>query len=275
MRGGDSPLCVNISARPIAGRLFKGLPVWPMRRGLICMRRSKAGGGARRAAEWECRRAPAPPRGCGKVAVRRPRHCVWGRAGVGRRRGRAAASADPACGGGRPAAARPSRLFRKPTVIEVRRGALPPVLRGGFFSAPLPASPRRSPVACQGGGTPGACPLRLLLSVSSPVRKPCGADAARRRTPVPRRRASEELRASLPSPPPLGSAPLGRRAWKRTRGCSTAPAPPPLGSAAPQPRPAGGAASTGIGARAGVEAAVKCPLLPRLLPRLAVRQPFP
>lgn len=35
--GEDSRICVSISARPIAGRLFKGLLARPMRRGLICM----------------------------------------------------------------------------------------------------------------------------------------------------------------------------------------------------------------------------------------------
>lgn len=54
------PICVNISGRPIRGRLFKGLPARPMRRGVICMRR----------AGRECRGAPgaAPPRAAGRGA---------------------------------------------------------------------------------------------------------------------------------------------------------------------------------------------------------------
>lgn len=163
---------------------------------------------------------------------------------------RDAASADAACSVGSPPARRVgARLFRKPPL-------LPPL----FLLLPrrCPPGRRRAP-----------CPPRLLLSVSSPARRDGG-------RPVPRRLAGAE---GFPSPP---------RSSKRQ---GAVPLPWPCGGLGlPRlscpPRPAGGAASTGMAAAAGrgpavspspggFKAAFKCPLPTGLLQRLSVRRPFP
>lgn len=172
-------------------------------------RRRQGGNAAARRAR------PAP--GCGKVA---PSRRVRGCAGRGAHSAGAPTVlghrwvAAPRSPSGAPAVSarwsEPGRFASRCSPVSTRRSPSP--------SAAIPPPPQRCPLAsAQFGPVPargnaGACPPRLPLSVTSPVRKPRGAGAARRRAPECWRRSSEELSASRPAEAPRrgghGAAPL-------------------------------------------------------------------
>lgn len=181
-----------------------------MRRALICMRRRA--GRRRQGGNAAARRArPAP--GCGKVAPTRRAGAARGRGGTSAGAPRAAPArwSEPAC------------FASRCSPGSARRAASP--------LAAIPPPPQRCPLApAQLGPVPargdaGACPPRLPLSVTSPVRKPRGAGAARRRAPESWRLGSARLGGAE------GFRPPRRRAG---RGPGAAP---PAGAAAPRPTP--------------------------------------
>lgn len=262
------------------------------------MRRS---GVRRQGGNAAARHAGPRPAAAGRSLRAAPRSAAPLRAGPGRPRGRAGAGRCPALpppGHARPrlrrtrpavraapGTERQSPLLQKAGARRSNAWRAPPARRGDVsFSPPLPASPRRSPEACRRGGTRRRAPaLRSCFRHAAP---PCGSPAGPMRRDGGRRCASEELRASLPSP-----APLRRRAGK---GHEAVPLPRSRRCAGPRclsrpVRPAGGAASTGIGARrrrrrrpppprpAARQPLLLLPLLLLLLvrPRRSVRRPLP
>lgn len=229
-RGGRFSVCVNAAARPIAGRPFKGLPVRPNEESphLHAAARGQAAAGR------ECRGAPGLPR-------------------PGLREGRSEPPRPELRGGGAPTAPRHggpllrgARLGRREPRHGVRsslvlsagapqraRGALLHPKRQFLFLPGAAPSPRRSSASCQRGGR-----RRLPSAPASVSHLPC-AEAPRGRCGATAGAGvlAAQVGGAQRFPPRRGAAP-----GEGTELLHFPALPPPA-------RPAGGAASTGMGAR--------------------------